>query len=119
MFAPFSRGYYVGRMLVEPHDGEDALMQADQHACVNEQLYADGGGIARLDRPLVMKLAHRHFPVHADTGVPESTLFVPRWVLEGIHTKPLPAVLEVLLAKADTVPRVLRYSGLDDDVVAT
>lgn len=119
MFAPFSDGYYVGRMIVEPHDGTDALMQRSQHEYMNEQLYAEGKGIESLDHPLIMKLEHQHFPVHGDTGVPEDTLLVPEWVHRHVREGPLPAVLEVLLATADAVPRILRYCGAGDDVVAT
>lgn len=119
MFAAFSSSYYVGRMLVEPHDGDDALMHQPQHEQVNQQLYAEGDGIERLDNPLVMKLERCHFPVHGDPGVPRDTLLVPDWVRTEIREGPLPAVLEVLLATAEAAPRLLRYCGAGDDVVAT
>lgn len=119
MFAPFSNGYYVGRMVVEPHDGDEALIPQSQHERMNEQLYAEGTGIERLDNPLIMKLDRRHFPVHGDRGVPHNTLLVPEWVRADVRDGPLPAVLEVLLAKAEAVPRLLHYCGLGDDVVAT
>jgi hypothetical protein len=44
MFEPFSSGYYLGRLYVEPHGGEHPAMHREQHEYVSEQLYADGGG---------------------------------------------------------------------------
>ena len=119
MFAPFSNGYYVGRMVVEPYQGDDALMQQNQHERMNEQLYADGAGVERLDHPLIMKLDSNHFPVHGDPGVPDHTLYIPAWLHEELRDGPLPAVREVLLAKAEVAPRLLALCGLGDDVVAT
>lgn len=119
MFAPFSSGYYVGRLVVEPHQGDEALMQRSQHERVNEQLYATGRGIERLDYPLFMKLWMRHFPVHADDGVPEDTLLVPERMAEADHSDPLPGVREILLAKPAVVTRLLAWAGDGTDVVAT
>ncbi len=118
MFTPFSRGYYVGRLLVEPHGGDDALIHQDQLEQVNEQLYATGEGIERVDWPLIMKLWQRHFAVHGDESVPENTLMVPRWMTDERSTDPLPDTEEVLLAKPDIVPRILEWSGGGSDVVA-
>ena len=119
MFAPFSSGYYVGRLVVEPHDGETALIHRDHHRSVNQELYASGDGIERLDHPLVMKLYHHHFAVHGDDGVPDHTLLVPESVLADIPERPFPAVLEVLLAKAEMAPKLLSLLGIDGDFVAT
>lgn len=119
MFESFSRGYYVGRLVVEPHAGEDALMQREQHERVNEQLYATGEGVERLDYPLVMKLWNRHFPVHGDEAVPDNTLFVPSHLVEDPQRSPLPDIEEVLLAKPEIVPRILEWAGGGADVVAT
>lgn len=119
MFAPFSSGYYVGRLLVEPHSGDETLMQRQQHEQVNERLYATGEGIERLDYPLLMKLANRHFPVHGDEGVPENTLYVPDQVVEVDDLEPLPEIREVLLAKPSVVSQLWDWVDEDDDVVAT
>lgn len=118
MFAPFSSGYYIGRLLVEPHRGDDALMHRNQHEHVNKRLYATGAGVERTDYPLVMKLWNRHFAVHGDEGVPENTLFVPKRMIEDGTLDPLPGIREVLLAKPSVVPRLLEWSGDGSDVVA-
>lgn len=41
MFEPFSSGYYLGRLYVQPHDGERPAMHREQHEHVSEQLYGD------------------------------------------------------------------------------
>lgn len=107
MFEPFSQGYYVGRMYVEPHEGERALIHRAQHEAVNRQLYTTGTGIERLDNPLVMKLDCHHFPVHGDAGVPEDTLAIPRSIVQSDDVDTLPAVREILLAKADRAVQLL------------
>ncbi len=111
MFEVFSRGYYLGRMYVQPSDRDRAAMARSQHERVNEQLYADGEGVERLDRPLVMKLETSHFPVHGDEGVPADTLAVPDSVLEGTRVRNPPTLREVLLAKADHAARLLQVAG--------
>lgn len=110
MFEQFSRGYYLGRLYVEPSDDDVATMCRTQHERVNEQLYADGDGIERLDRPLVMKLGTSHFTVHGDEEVPADTLSVPETVLDGTVRNP-PTLREVLLAKADRASQLLELSG--------
>ena len=111
MFEAFSRGYYLGRMYVEPRDSEQAAMDRAQHERVNEQLYADGEGVDRLDRPLVMKLDTSHFAVHGDETVPADTLAVPEDLLEETHVRNPPTLKEVLLAKADHAERLLDLTG--------
>lgn len=110
MFEQFSRGYYLGRLYVEPSDGDTATMCRAQHERVNEQLYADGQGVERVDRPLVMKLGSNHFPVHGDADVPADTLAVPERVLEDTVRNP-PSLREVLLAKADRASQLLELTG--------
>ena len=104
MFEPFSRGYYVGRLYVEPHAGDRAVIQRTQHERVNEQLYATGEGVERLDNPLVMKVCGSHFAVHGDDRVPNHTLYLPESHLEE---EGLPGLKEILLAKADHASRLL------------
>lgn len=111
MFEPFSRGYYLGRLYVEPRDDEPAAMCSRQHERVNEQLYADGDVIERTDRPLVMKLGSRHFPVHGASDVPADRLAVPRPVLEDESIHNPPALTEVLLASADRAAQLLRITN--------
>lgn len=117
MFAPFSSGYYVGRLLVEPHAGDDALMQRDQHERVNERLYSTGSGLERLDHPLVMKLRSKHFPVLGDDGVPDDTLLVPQEFAAERSLDPLPGIREVLLAKPGIVHNLFTMAGDGSDVV--
>lgn len=111
MFERFSDGYYLGRLYVEPHDGERAVMQRDQHEQVNQQLYVTGNGVERLDVPLVMKLGTRHFPVHGDASVPADTLALPVSVLNECDLNSPPELREVLLATADRASQLLRISG--------
>lgn len=111
MFEPFSSGYYVGRLYVEPHEGERTLLHRDQHERVNRELYATGTGIERLDRPLIVKLEEHHFAVEGESGIPEDTLFVPHDALAPSPTEPLPALREVLLAKAERAGQLMSLFG--------
>jgi hypothetical protein len=108
MFEQFSRGYYLGRLYVEPRDG-GAVMCRDQHERVNQQLYGDEG-VTRTDLPLVMKLGRRHFPVHGDAEVPADTLAVPEAVLNDADIRNPPSLSEVFLAKADHAAQLLSVS---------
>lgn len=110
MFEEFSRSYYLGRLYVEPSVDDAAKMCRAQHERVNEQLYADGQGVERLDRPLVMKLGTNHFPVHGDEDVPADTLAVPESLLEESVRNP-PTLREVFLAKADRASQLLELAG--------
>ena len=112
MFEPFSSGYYLGRLYVEPTSSETALLQRAQHLSVNEQLYANGSGIERLDHPLVMKLGTRHFPVQAGESVPEGTLAVPEELLEDSRIENPPELREVFLAKAEHAKRLVEYGAV-------
>jgi len=111
MFEQFSHGYYLGRLYVEPSPEERATMCRDQHERVNRQLYADGTGVERLDKPLVMKLGSTHFAVHGADGLPADTLAVPESVLPDAGVRNPPSLREVLLAKADRAEQLLEYSG--------
>jgi len=111
MFEQFSRGYYLGRLYVEPSDEETAAMCRRQHEQINEQLYAEGTGVEHLDRPLVMKLGRRHLPVHGREGVPTDTLSVPETLLDGRTVRNPPTLTEVLLAKADRAGQLLYLAG--------
>jgi hypothetical protein len=116
MFSEFSRGYYLGRLYVEPREGERAVVHRDLHERVNEQLYTDDEGLSRLDTPLVVKLDNRHFAVHGEEGVPEDTLAVPEHLASSANVRNPPALKEILLAKADRATQLLRLSGqLPDD----
>ena len=114
MFEEFSRGYYLGRLYVEPYAGDRAVMHASQHERVNAQVYATGDGVERLDHPLVVKLEDRHLAVHGADDVPADTLGVPGAVLEAAGLTELPALREVLLAKADRAGQLLEWFGLGD-----
>ena len=110
MFEQFSSGYYLGEMLVEPHDGDRAVIHESDHERVNEQLYVSGEGVEPLDAPLVMKLDGPHFPVMGDDGVPAGTLAVPD---DLVPDGRLPDRRRVFLAKADRADELLRYHGYD------
>jgi hypothetical protein len=111
MFERFSSGYYLGRLYVPPGESETAAIRRDHPERVNEQLYADGEGVERLDRPLVMKVDERHFPVTGADDVPQDTLAVPPSVLEDTRVRNPPALTEVLLAKADRARQLLTMTG--------
>ena len=111
MFEEFSAGYYFGRLYVEPFEGSRAAIQRQQHERVNEELYASGDGVERLDAPLVMKLANHHVVVHGEEDVPENTLALPESVLDDVDVENPPARREVLLAKADRAWQLLRLGG--------
>lgn len=109
MFEEFSGSYYLGRLYVEPTDGDRATMQLDQHEQVNEQVYATGEGVERTDAPLVMKLEHCHFPVHGAADVPADTLALPQSLLQAVGIADPPTLAEVLLAKADRAAQLLGW----------
>ena len=109
MFEQFSNGYYLGRLFVEPYEGDHPAMAREQHEQVNEQVYATGQGVERTDAPLVMKLDDCHFPVHGATDVPADTLALPQSVLDSTDFDGLPALREVLLAKAERARELLTW----------
>ncbi|WP_128476456.1 DUF5802 family protein [Halorussus pelagicus] len=111
MFTEFSSGYYLGRLYVEPFEGDRAAIRRDQHEQINEQLYATGEGVERLDSPLVMKVGNRHVAVSGDDGVPEGTLALPEEFLDDADIKNPPKLTEVLLAKAECADQLLRYQS--------
>jgi hypothetical protein len=115
MFEAFSRGYYLGRLYVEPHPGDRPVMQASQHERVNRQVYATGEGVERLDYPLVMKLDDHHFAVHGADDVPADTLGLPASLIEDARVDRPPALREVLLAKADRAAQLLDWFDLAGD----
>jgi len=110
MFERFSRGYYLGRLYVEPSGDEMATMCREQHERVNRQLYASDEGIERLDKPLVMKVGSTHLAVHGEDGIPADTLSIPEEVLEDSTVRNPPTLREVLLAKADRASQLLEYT---------
>lgn len=109
MFEEFSRGYYLGQFYVEPHAGEYAVIHRTDHKKANEQVYATGTGIERLDNPVVMKLDEKHFPVLGADDIPAQTLAVPEDLLERTRIRDPPALKEVLLAKADRAVQILQW----------
>ncbi|WP_096395498.1 DUF5802 family protein [Halorubrum trapanicum] len=114
MFERFSSGYYLGELYVEPRDGERAVIQRADHERVNEQLYADGEGVERLDAPLVMKVDSGHIPVGGDDDVPSGTLAIP----QELADETLPDRRNVLLADADRAEKLLRWEGWEPNVNA-
>jgi hypothetical protein len=113
MFEEFSAGYYLGRLYVEPHDHDHAVIHEADHERMNERLYATGEGVERLDAPLVMKLDGAHFPVVGGEDVPSGTLGLPPSV--AADDGGLPDRREVFLAKPDRAAELLRYAGYDPE----
>jgi hypothetical protein len=111
MFEPFSRGYYLGRLHVRGHDGEQATIHRARHEQVNRDIYADGEGVERLDCPLVMKVETSHFPVHGEEGVPDGTLAVPESWLAELGVRNPPSLREVFLATAERAAQLLWLDG--------
>lgn len=101
MFEPFSRSYYLGRLYVEPYAGDRAVMHAEQHEQVNDELYDDHPG------PLVMKIGTAHVPVHGADDVPGGTVALPEAALSATGVDNPPTLSEVLLAKADRASQLL------------
>jgi hypothetical protein len=99
MFELFSRGYYLGRLYVEPREGDPGMCH-EQHAQVTERLYDR-------DVPPVMKLGRTHFAVEGEEGVPAGTLTVPPGLLEEEGVTNPPTLTEVLLAKDDRAAQLL------------
>ncbi len=117
MFEQFSRGYYMGRLYVEPSIEQRATICQRQHEQLNKQLYSDGRGVERLDAPLVMKLGSTHIAVHGDESVPADTLSVPESALDERTLRDLPTLQEVFLAKADRAAQLLQltYPGMAEE----
>ncbi|MCO8242907.1 MULTISPECIES: DUF5802 family protein [unclassified Haladaptatus] len=109
MFESFSSGYYLGRLYVEPYEGDHAVMCRDDHESVNKALYSSGEGIERLDWPLVMKIDQQHFSVHAEDDIPDNTLVIPDELLDNTRIRNPPELKEVLLAKADRVEQLIGF----------
>ena len=109
MFEQFSDGYYLGRLFVEPYEGDLPAMAREQHEQVNEQVYASGHGVERTDAPLVMKLDDCHFPVGGATDVPADTLALPEALLVETGVDDPPALREVFLAKANRAAQLLEW----------
>lgn len=109
LFEEFSASYYIGQLYVERTESKYALMQRAQHEAVNEQIYATGEGVERLDLPLVVKLDTVHVPVFADERVPKETLELPEPVLAETTVENPPALREVLLATADRANQLLHW----------
>lgn len=107
MFEEFSAGYYVGRLYIEPYDGDHAVMHSDQHEEANEQAYASGETVERLDHPLVMKVDESHFPVFAADDVPSVTLGLPDSTLGATRVRTPPTLREVLVAKAERAAQLV------------
>jgi hypothetical protein len=121
MFEEFSAGYYLGRLYVEPTEADEvaapAAIHEDIHEWANEQLYATGEGLERLDLPLVMKLGRTHFPVSGAEDVPARTLAVPEALLDR-ETCDAPGLCEVFLAKADRATQLLKTAGWEPNDTA-
>ncbi|MFW6449125.1 MAG: DUF5802 family protein [Halobacteriota archaeon] len=111
MFEPFSNSYYIGRMFVTPADEDRPVMQQAQLQHLNDEYVTGEEPVSDLDRPLVMKLGRRHFPVHGDEAVPAGTLAVPDEVLDGAAVDNPPTVAGVLLATGARARQLLWLTG--------
>ncbi len=103
MFEQFSSGYYLGRLYVEPYDGDRAAIHRTHHEQVNETLYESDSG------PLVMKIGSTHLAVHGAEDIPGRTLALPKQILSATPVDNPPTLQEVLLAKADRARQLLEF----------
>lgn len=103
MFEQFSSGYYLGRLYVEPYDGDHAAIHRTHHEQVNEQLYDAADG------PLVMKVGQTHLAVHGAEDIPGRTLALPEHALSATGVDNPPTLREVFLAKADRARQLLEF----------
>ncbi|MEF8778068.1 MAG: DUF5802 family protein [Natronomonas sp.] len=103
MFEQFSSGYYLGRLYVEPYDGDHAAIHRKHHEKVNEQLYESDSA------PLVMKVGSTHLAVGGAENVPGQTLALPEEALSAAGIDNPPALREVFLAKADRAKQLLEF----------
>ncbi|MFP4590106.1 MAG: DUF5802 family protein [Halobacteriales archaeon] len=111
MFEPFSNSYYIGRMFVTPADADRPVIQQAQLQRLNDECVGTDEPIADLDRPLVMKLGRRHFPVHGDAAVPAGTLAMPDEDLEETAVDNPPTIAGVLLATGARARQLLWLTG--------
>lgn len=120
LFEEFSAGYYVGQFYIDSHGGDRAVMDRAQHEKANEHVYATGGGVERLDLPLVVKVDIHHFPVQGAEVVPPDTLAIPEAVLNTSQIDDPPTWTEILVAKAERAAQLLEwftpYTVHDPDV---
>lgn len=108
MFEPFSRGYYLGRLHVEPHGRSRAVMSRDQHEAIDRQLNRRGEPApADGTRPVVMKVGRRHFRVHGADHIADDSLLIPRSMTEIDSAEARP----VLLAKATRADQLAELTG--------
>lgn len=110
MFEEFSAGYYVGQFSIEPYDSDHAVLDRTQHVEANEEVYATGASIERVDHPIVIKVEQYHVPVFAADDVPMDTLGLPKNVLASTRIENPPTVKEVLVAKAQRAIQLLKWA---------
>ncbi len=103
MFEPFSSGYYLGRLYVEPYAGDCAVINREHHERVTDRLYDSD------DEPLVMKIGSTHVAIHGAEDVPGRTVALPETALSATGTDNPPALREVFLAKADRARQLLEF----------
>lgn len=109
MLEAYSAAYYLGRVTVEPGDGEHAVLERDQHRQAAATVYATGVGVERLDLPLIVKLGRHHLPVFGSAAVPVGTLAVPGEVLDASGLENPPSLTEILVAKAERAAQLLEW----------
>lgn len=110
MFERFSRGYYLGRLYVQPRETGAPVMCREQHERLHEQFYRDD--IDAPDTSLIMKVDSTHFSVQPEEGLPRDTLTVPRDLLDSDD---LGELRNVLLAKGDRARQLSQFAVTDWD----
>jgi hypothetical protein len=114
MVVSFSSGYYVDCLYVEPHNGGTTLLNAEQVATLNEEIYAEPNDVIfRTDLPLVVKVGTTHYVAYPCASVPFGSLQVPH---EAVPDKQsIPGHLTVLIAKKHRVEQLGRFVRPHDE----
>jgi len=105
MFEPFSSGYYLGRLYVEPYGGDHAVINRGHHERVKDRLYESG------DEPLVMKIGSTHVASVGPRAFPGGRSRSRKPPLSATGTDNPPTLREVFLAKADRARQLLEYGA--------
>ncbi len=106
MFEEFSRGYYLGRLYVEPHDAEEPVIHDHEYQRLHDDIYQ-----GKDETPLVFKLENQHITVQGDESVPSKTLGLPTKLVDELDVDNPPSIENVLLAKRGHAEKVLELLG--------
>ncbi|MDY7081419.1 MAG: DUF5802 family protein [Halobacteria archaeon] len=113
MFEDFSSGYYLGRLYVEPHRVEHAVMHDAEYEKVSDRIGSSE------DEPLVMKVDRKHLCVQGDDNIPSGTLVIPEGIMNEMPIRNPPELKEVFLAKPEQASKLLDFIGCFGSITET